>query len=100
MNWYVAIRHMREPAATWTDRIDTHLAWLHGMHDRGSIVMSGPSTDGSLGIYVMRAGDSGEAISLASGDPLLRSPGATLEVIEWQLHQIVGIGAFRVPQAT
>lgn len=57
MNWYLGIRGMPEPAAAWIDGIDTHLAWLHGMHDRGSIVMSG------------------------------------LEVIEWQLHQIVGIGA-------
>lgn len=94
MNWYLAIRHMDGSPASWADRLDAHLAWLHALHNQGTIVMSGPSTDLSLGIYVMRAENALEATRLASSDPLLRAPGATLEVTEWQLHQILGIGAF------
>jgi uncharacterized protein YciI len=94
MNWYLAIRRMREPPASWAGRLDAHFAWLQAMHDQGTIIMSGPSADHSLGIYVMRARDTPEATRLASADPLLGSPGATLEVTEWQLHQVLGIGAF------
>jgi uncharacterized protein YciI len=94
MNWYLVIRRMSEPPASWAGRLDAHLAWLHAMHDRGTIIMSGPSADLSLGIYVMRAGSAPEATRLASSDPLLQAPGATLEVTEWQLHQVLGIGAF------
>src|SRR5690349_3918337 len=96
MNWYLAIRHMPEPMASWADRVDTHLAWLHGMHDRGTIIMSGPSADFSRGIYVMRAESTSEATRLLGDDPLLQVPGATLEVTEWQLHQVLGIGAFSI----
>ncbi len=96
MNWYLAIRHMQEPATSWSDRLDAHLTWLHGMHDRGTIVMSGPSADLSRGIYVMRAESAAEATRLLGEDPLLQTPGATLEVTEWQLHQILGIGAFSI----
>jgi uncharacterized protein YciI len=94
MNWYLVIRRMGEPPASWASLIDAHLAWLHAMHDQGVIVMSGPSTDLSLGIYVMRAKDAAEATRLAGADPLLRTAGSALELIEWQLHQILGIGAF------
>ncbi|HEX6521272.1 MAG TPA: YciI family protein [Streptosporangiaceae bacterium] len=96
MNWYVAIRRMREPPASFASRLDAHLTWLKAMHEQGTIIMSGPSTDLSLGIYVMRARNTAEAGRLASADPLLKSPGATLEVTEWQLHQILGVGAFSV----
>lgn len=97
MNWYLAIRHMPEPPAAWAGRLDAHLAWLHTMHDQGTIVMSGPSADLSRGIYVMRAESSSEATRLLGTDPLLESPRATLEVTEWQLHQVLGIGAFSLP---
>ena len=94
MNWYLAIRRMQEPPASWKDQLGAHLAWLHAQHDNGTVIMSGPSTDRSLGIYLMRAHDPQEAAQTARSDPLLASPGATVEIIEWQLHQILGVGSF------
>jgi uncharacterized protein YciI len=94
MNWYLTIRRMQQPPASWADTLNAHLSWLHTMHNQGTIIMSGPSADLSLGIFVMRAQNAAEATRLASGDPLLRSPGATLEVTEWRLDQILGIGQF------
>lgn len=94
MNWYLATRRMTQPPASWRDLLPAHLAWLKDRHDEGTIIMSGPSADASLGIYVMRAPDTQEARRIVNGDPLLRSPGATVEVIGWQLHQIMGIGSF------
>lgn len=94
MNWYLAIRRMAEPPQSWRDLIPDHLAWLKARHDEGTIIMSGPSTDSRLGIYIMRVPDTREATEIVNGDPLLRSPGATVEITEWQLHQIMGIGPF------
>lgn len=94
MNWYLVIRRMDEPPPSWASLVGAHLVWLHAMHDQGVIVMSGPSTDLSLGIYVMRAKDATEATQLASADPLLQTAGSAVELIEWQLHQVLGIGAF------
>ena len=94
MNWYLAIRRMTEPPASWKDLLPAHLEWLKAMHDQSSIIMSGPGTDPSLGIYVMRAPDVAEARRIVNADPLLQSPGATVEVTEWQLHQIMGTGPF------
>jgi len=100
MNWYLAIRRMAEPRAAWHDLLPAHFAWLKDEHDTGTIIMSGPgsvsgrSTEPSLGIYVMRAPSSAEATRVVQADPLLQSPGATVEVMEWQVHQIMGVGAF------
>jgi uncharacterized protein YciI len=94
MNWYLAIRRMTEPPASWHDLLAAHLAWLKDMHDAGTIIMSGPGTEPGLGIYIMRAPAIAEATRIVHADPLLQSPGATVEVIEWELHQIMGIGPF------
>jgi uncharacterized protein YciI len=95
MNWYLAIRRMTEPPGSWRDLLPAHLAWLKDQHDTGTIVMSGPGTDPSLGIYIMRAPGVAEAAQIVHADPLLQSQGATVDVIEWQVHQIMGIGTFR-----
>jgi uncharacterized protein YciI len=106
MNWYLAIRRMAEPRASWHDLLPDHFAWLKDNHDTGTIIMSGPGSmsgpdsisrpgaEPSLGIYVMRALSVAEATRIVQADPLLQSPGATVEVIEWQVHQIMGVGAF------
>jgi uncharacterized protein YciI len=94
MKWYLAIRRMAEPPASWRDLLSAHLAWLKDRHDAGTIIISGPGAEARLGIYIMRAADVAEATRIVNGDPLLQSAGATVEVIEWQIHQIMGIGAF------
>jgi len=82
MSWYLVIRRMQETPDGWKD------------HEDGSVIMSGPSTDLRLGIYVMRAQDASKARAVALRDPLLRSGGASVEIIEWQLHQVLGVGVF------
>ena len=96
MNWYLATRRMTQPPASWNDLLPAHLAWLKDRHDEGSIILSGPSDDASPGIYVMRAPDLDNATRIARSDPLLCSSGATVQVISWQVHQIMGTGPFDV----
>lgn len=63
MNWYLAIRRMTEPPASWRDLLPAHLAWLKDRHDTGTIIMSGPGAEPRLGIYIMRAPGAGRRAS-------------------------------------
>ena len=94
MSWYLVIRRMQETPDGWKDLVEDHLTWMRSLHEDGSVIMSGPSTDLRLGIYVMRAQDASKARAVALRDPLLRSGGASVEIIEWQLHQVLGVGVF------
>jgi uncharacterized protein YciI len=94
MRWFLVLRHMTRPFADWQDRLGQHLEWLHAQHARGAIVISGPSADRRLGLYVMRAPSREEAAATAAQDPLAREDLARIEVIEWDVHQILGAGPF------
>jgi uncharacterized protein YciI len=94
MRWFLVIRRMTRPASDWRDRLGDHLAWLRAQHERGIILISGPSADLALGIYVMRAPSHQEAADIAADDPLAADGLATVDVIDWQVHQVLGIGPF------
>jgi uncharacterized protein YciI len=85
---------MNTPPRLSPDILGEHFSWLRAQHDSGTIVMSGPSADRALGLYVMRASSRDEAIAAASGDPLARDGLAAIEVIDWEVHQIAGAGPF------
>ena len=94
MRWYLAIRRMNTPPRPSPDILREHLSWLRAQHDSGTIVMSGPTADRALGLYVMRASSRDEAAVSASSDPLARDDLGSVEVIEWDVHQIAGAGPF------
>ena len=50
---------------------------MRGRHVRGTVLISGPSAD-----------------ALAATDPLAQDDQTSIEVIEWDVHQILGIGSF------
>lgn len=53
--WYLALRRNLQPRESWTVGLDEHLAWMHEQHAVGAILLSGPSADRSLGMYLIRA---------------------------------------------
>jgi hypothetical protein len=58
--------------------------------------------DHTVGLYVMRVPSSEDAAVIATGDPLAQDGLATVEIIDWQVHQVLGIGPFDlagIPQA-
>jgi uncharacterized protein YciI len=63
-------------------------------HDAGRILLSGPSPDRSLGIYLIKAESREEAEKVAAGDPYTAAGHATFDLIEWEIHQVFGIGPF------
>lgn len=58
--------------------------------------IAGPSADGALGIYVVRASSYDEAAALAATEPLVIE-GVGVEVIDWTVHQILGSAYFAGP---
>ena len=63
----------------------------------GKVLFSGPTPDRSIGIYVVKAGSYDEAKAIVDTDPFhlagLRIP----EIIEWEIHQVLGAGTFASP---
>jgi uncharacterized protein YciI len=92
--FFLALRRNLQPRSEWTVSLDEHLAWMKRQHDAGTILLSGPSPDRSLGIYLIRAGSRGEAEQVASNDPFTAAGHCEAEVIEWDIHQILGVGGF------
>ena len=77
--------------------VDEHLAWMKQMHEAGSILMSGPGkgSDGTpYGIYLIRAASKQDAETVAAGDPFTAAGHSAFDVIEWEVHQIMGAGGF------
>ena len=53
-----------------TSRVVEHLSWMRGQYVRGTVLISGPSADGAVGIYVLCAPSREDADALAATDPL------------------------------
>ncbi|HWE91115.1 MAG TPA: YciI family protein [Pseudonocardiaceae bacterium] len=94
MAWYLVIRRRTEPPADPAVTVKRHLEWMRAQHDAGTVVISGPAADRQTGIYVMRCGSCSEAAAIAAGDPLAEDGRAGIEVIEWHVHQMLGVGSF------
>ena len=96
MNFYLVLRHHPSPIDDHA-RVIEHLSWMRRQHEGGTVLISGPSADGTAGIYVLRAPSSKDAAALAAADPLAQGGRVRVEVIEWDVHQIQGIGSFDPP---
>lgn len=92
--WYLVLRRPTTPREKWTVSLDEHLAWMKTQHETGKILFSGPTPDRKLGIYVIRAGSREEAENIARTDPYTKAGFCDFEIIEWEVHQILGAGPF------
>ena len=92
--WYLGMRRNLQPREQWTVTLDEHLAWMRQQHLAGSIVMSGPTPDRRLGLYLIRAASRAEAEQIAESDPFTAAGYCTFDLVEWEVHQILGAGPF------
>ncbi|HWH79859.1 MAG TPA: YciI family protein [Candidatus Binatus sp.] len=92
--WYLVLRRPVKPREEWTVSLDQHLVWMKQQHETGKILFSGPTTDRKYGVYVIRAGSKAEAEKIASTDPYTVAGFTAFEVLEWEVHQIMGVGPF------
>ena len=92
--WYLTLRQATKPRDQWTVTLDQHLVWMKQQHQEGNILFSGPTTDRKYGVYVIRAGSKDEAAQLAASDPYTAAGFCSFELLEWEVHQIMGCGPF------
>ncbi len=92
--WYLIHRRSVRPRAEWTVTLDQHLAWMKRQHEAGKILLSGPTRDRKVGIYVIRAESREEAERIAASDPYTEGGFCTFDLYEWEVHQILGVGGF------
>src|SRR5512135_840951 len=92
--WYLVLRRPVKPREEWTVTLDQHLVWMKRQHESGKILFSGPTTDRKYGVYVIRGGDRAEAEKIAASDPYTAAGFSTFDLLEWEVHQIMGVGPF------
>ena len=93
---YLVLRRTLRPRHEWKVSLDEHLAWMERQHRAGNIIVSGPSADRQLGIYVIRADSREQAEKVAARDPFTVAGYCAFDLIEWDVHQILGTGPFSV----
>jgi len=92
--WYLVLRRPVKPREEWTVTLDQHLVWMKQQHESGKILFSGPTTDRKYGVYVIRAASKTDAEQIAASDPYTAAGFAAFELLEWEVHQIMGVGPF------
>ncbi len=95
--YFLCLRHGLKPRDEWTVPLQAHLDWMREMHLAGKVLMSGPSRERKLGIYVIRADTKPEAEAIAETDPFTAGGECGFEVFDWEIHQIAGIGHWTDP---
>jgi len=92
--FYLALRKTAVPREQWTVSLATHLAWMEQQHRAGHILLSGPTTDRALSMYLIKTDSREEAERIAAADPFTAAGLCTFDLIEWNIHQAFGIGDF------
>ena len=70
---------------------------MERQHQSGKVLFSGPTPDRSIGIYVVKAGSNDEARALVDTDPFHAAGLRGYEIIECEIHQVLGAGTFTSP---
>jgi hypothetical protein len=76
--------------------LDDHLAWLRQQQFSGKVLIAGPSHDGDLGIIVFAHMSRADLDVLCRQEPFVARGLREYEVVEWDVHQLLGIGGFDV----
>lgn len=94
--WYLVLsRSLPEQKENKELHLPEHRQWLEDQHRAGRVLFSGPTSDRSVGIYVVLAASLNDAEKLAAQDPDHVSGIGIMEVLEWNAHR-----AFRLDGPT
>jgi uncharacterized protein YciI len=69
------------------ERLQPHRDWLDAQHRAGRMLFSGPTTDGTYGVYILVADSLGAAERLAGEDPYHAHGDRAAQVLEWNAHR-------------
>lgn len=92
--WYVVVSKVVAPREQLQPYASQHAAWLKEHHQSGDLILTGPVTDGSAGIWVLRANSKDDAQKLLDAHPWHANGLRKYEMYEWAVHQFMGMGPF------
>ena len=85
MHYFVYLLRIVVDRATYEPHLPDHLAYLDQLDAAGTLVLSGPFTDRTGGMIVVRATSLAEARGIAEADPLVASGVDRYELHEWRI---------------
>ena len=92
--WYLTFSKPASTREQIIPHLQEHLDWQRNAHDSGGMLYSGPSADFSMGIMLLRAESLDDAKKTMDSEPFHKLGLRTYEIIEWDVHQGMGIGGF------
>jgi uncharacterized protein YciI len=95
--WYLTLhRWVGDREEAIKSSLGDHLAWLREQQFAGRVLIAGPSGDGDRGIIVFGHMSSADVDALCRQEPFVARGYREYEAIAWDVHQLLGIGAFDV----
>ena len=95
--WYLTMhRWIGDREEAIKSSLDDHLAWLRQQQLAGKVLIAGPSHDGALGIIVFGQMSKPDLEALCRQEPFVARGYREYDVVEWDVHQLLGIGGFDV----
>ena len=91
--WYLV---MSRQVTSDEQRMQTHPAhieWLLEQHRAGRVLVSGPTADRGMGMYILVGCDRSEAHALAAQDPYHASGDRRMEIFEWEPQRALRLDA-------
>ena len=95
--WYLILSRREASIDAVKARTADHFVWMKARHAAGDVIISGPTPDRKMGIYVIRADSAESAAQIADSDPFHLHGLRCYELVEWEVHQMLGIGPFSLP---
>lgn len=97
MMWYLVLSERIAEMTAIKARTAEHFAWMRRQHLDGSVLISGPTPDRTMGIYVVRAESDAAARTIADSDPFHLHGLRQYKLLPWEVHQMLGLGPFSLP---
>jgi uncharacterized protein YciI len=90
--WYLVISKPVLPREKVVENLPDHRVWQKSHHEDGIVLFSGPTSNRTAGIYVLRAKSLDEAQQIVDSDPLHARKVREYELYEWACSEILGAG--------
>jgi len=90
--WYLVISKPIVSRPELEEVLPEHRVWQRQQHNDGIVLFSGPTSDRTAGIYVLRANSLTDARKIADTDPLHARRTRDYEMYEWACGEILGAG--------
>ncbi len=99
--WWLTTHRWAQGGPAGMELLDDHLAWVRREHEAGRLLFSGPADGMALAVMVFRGGDDlpREALeALVATEPFVAAGYRTVEVLDWDVRQVLGAGPFSVAE--